>query len=501
MKSKKLALKRKRALTNIPAEQRFLKELLYKENIRKYVIDQAKKQNILLEEGFEPIDRRVRRHLEAEPLFKFSLEILENTKIPAQFKKNYDEIEKFFRQGYLNAEQLREYKRVLDKRLEWLGHSTFGSERPVDLIKSINEQLKTKSVDVSERVKIPKYGVLRTPAQGETLEEQRIKLNQLAEDVMNEHRLKARLIEQEHIKKRRDIRLDDDLSEEEKNYGVLELGLDSIAKIIEHTKKTIENLLSVYPEKQITDHIKAQIKEMRNVIKEYKRQKSDYEALLPSYRIERTPESIPDEDLPSPLFTDIFKPGETLEERSTQKQRKIVEKRRRREAEAEELRREAEAKEPEALEQEASEQEALEPLLSRKFRIEDKKTPLVDIIRSLHNEDELYNFMSSRMQTKLKLEGTPTVSQYMIDTGLDLETVVNRLFNKYGKGKEPEGKEPEGKGLNTRNKKHLTEFVKLHYNDPEIRKLSKKDRLDEIKRLYNFFFLLMKKQKRLKTKH
>ena len=105
------------------------------------------------------------------------------------------------------------------------------------------------------------------------------------------------------------------------------------------------------------------------------------------------------------------------------------------------------------------------------------------------------------MQTKLKLEGTPTVSQYMIDTGLDLETVVNRLFNKYGKGKEPEGKEPEGKGLNTRNKKHLTEFVKLHYNDPEIRKLSKKDRLDEIKRLYNFFFLLMKKQKRLKTKH
>jgi len=105
MKSKKLALKRKRALTNIPAEQRFLKELLYKENIRKYVIDQAKKQNILLEEGFEPIDRRVRRHLEVEPLFKFSLEILENTKIPAQFKKNYDEIEKFFRQGYLNAEE------------------------------------------------------------------------------------------------------------------------------------------------------------------------------------------------------------------------------------------------------------------------------------------------------------------------------------------------------------------------------------------------------------
>lgn len=169
--TKKLDLRRKRALLNIPSEQRSLRELKRKEELRRFVDEETRKQKILLEEGFEPLERRVKRHVEIAPLFDLYIDKLRVSENMPQITKMYEELEKFFLQGYLNSDQLKRYKDALNEKLDWLKDSKFKHKDKLEsLVKAVNEILKSKVVDPFERVKIPDK-VIVTPAPQKSLED------------------------------------------------------------------------------------------------------------------------------------------------------------------------------------------------------------------------------------------------------------------------------------------------------------------------------------------
>lgn len=131
----------------------------------------------------------------------------------------------------------------------------------------------------------------------------------------------------------------------------------------------------------------------------------------------------------------------------------------------------------------------LEALLSTEFKAEEGEEPrsLRSILDQMPDRVSLQNFIHRRNQKQIRPGFR--LSDLFRKHGTDPERLADELWRRYRSPPSPPPS-PQGKGVMKRQnktKKSLLAFVKLHYNDPEIKKLSKKERIEQIKKLYNFF--------------